>query len=153
MHPRKSKDWRYHKYWGRLHLDRSDLWVSGDKQTGAYLLKFSWFPIERHVLAKGRASPDDPSLKDYWTKRQAAKAKYLTFSKQKLAKRQKGRCPECGESLFNEEELHVHHLRALSKGAKTSTATWRWFTYSATSTSMRRRNGPCETANNSTTRN
>jgi len=118
MHPRKSKDWRYLKYWGHLHLDRNDLWVFGDKQTGAYLLKFGWFPIERHVLVKGTASPDDPCLVDYWTKRQAAKVKDLPFSKQKLAKRQKGRCAECGESLFNDEELQVHHLLARSKGGK-----------------------------------
>jgi RNA-directed DNA polymerase len=94
--------------------------VFGDKQSGGHLLKFSWFPIERHVLVKGRASPDDPRLKDYWRKRQAGKAKDLTFSKQKLAKRQQGRCPECGESLFNEEELQVHHLLARSLGGKSS---------------------------------
>jgi RNA-directed DNA polymerase len=118
MHPKKSKDWRHQRYWGRLHLERADPWVFGAKQTGAYLLKFSWFPIERHTLVKGTSSPDDPRLKDYWTKRQAAKAKDLTFSKQKLAKRQKGRCPECGESLFNDEELQVHHLLARSLGGK-----------------------------------
>ena len=122
MHPKKSKDWRHQKYWGRFQLDRLDPWVFGDKQTGGHLLKFSWFPIERHVLVKGRASPDDPSLKDYWTKRQAAKAKDLTFSKQKLAKRQHGRCPECGDSLFNEEELHVHHLLARSQGGTNSSS-------------------------------
>ena len=88
----------------------------GDKQTGGYLLKFSWFPIERHTLVKGTASPDDPKLKDYWKERQAAKARELTISKQKLAKRQMGRCPECGESLFNDEEVQVHHLLAQSKG-------------------------------------
>src|SRR6266550_3466295 len=120
MHPKKSTDWRHRKYWGRFHLERLDPWVFGDKQTGGHLLKFSWFPIERHVLVKGRASPDDPSLKDYWTKRQAAQAKDLTFSKQKLAKRQHGRCPECGDSLFNEEELQVHHLLARSQGGKNS---------------------------------
>ena len=120
MHPKKPKDWRHRKYWGRFHLDRLDPWVFGDKQTGGYLLKLSWFPIERHTLVKGRSSPDDPSLKDYWAKRQAAKAKDLTFSKQKLAKRQKGRCPECGESLFNDEELQIHHLLARSKGGKDS---------------------------------
>ena len=120
MHPKKSTDWRHHQYWGRFQLERLDPWVFGDKQTGGHLLKFSWFPIERHVLVKGRASPDDPSLKDYWTKRQAAKAKDLTFSKQKLAKRQHGRCPECGDSLFNEEELQVHHLLARSQGGQNS---------------------------------
>src|SRR6266567_1648300 len=120
MHPKKPKDWRHRKYWGRFQLDRLDPWVFGDKQTGGHLLKFSWFPIERHVLVKGKASPDDPRLKDYWMKRQAAKARDLTFSKQKLAKRQQGRCPECGESLFNEEELQVHHLLARSQGGKSS---------------------------------
>jgi len=116
MHPNKSINWRRRKYWGRLHLDRLDFWVFGDKQTGSHLLRFSWFPIERHPLVKGRASPDDPQLKDYWKKRQAAKGKNLTFSKQQLAKRQKGRCPECGESLFNDEEIQVHHLLARSRG-------------------------------------
>jgi RNA-directed DNA polymerase len=120
MHPKKSTDWRHRKYWGRFQLDRLDPWVFGDKQTGGHLLKFSWFPIERHVLVKGTASPDDPRLQDYWTKRQAAKTKDLTFSKQKLAKRQQGRCPECGETLFNEEELQVHHLLARSQGGKNS---------------------------------
>jgi RNA-directed DNA polymerase len=119
-HPKKSKDWRHRTYWGRFQLDRLDPWVFGNKQTGSHLLKFSWFPIERHVLVKGRASPDDPCLKDYWMKRQAAEAKDLTFSKQKLAKRQKGRCPECGESLFNDEELQVHHLLTRSQGGKSS---------------------------------
>jgi RNA-directed DNA polymerase len=118
MHPKKPKDWRHRKYWGRFQLERLDPWVFGDKQTGGHVLKFSWFPIERHVLVKGRASLDDPRLKDYWQKRQAAKAKDLTLSKQKLAKRQKGRCAECGETLFNDEELQVHHLLARSQGGK-----------------------------------
>ncbi len=120
MHPNKPKDWRHRKYWGRFHLERLDPWVFGNKQTGGYLLKFSWFPIERHTLVKGTSSPDDPRLKDYWTKRQAAKAKDLTLSKQKLAKRQQGRCGQCGESLFNDEELQVHHLLARSQGGKDS---------------------------------
>ncbi len=117
-HPKKAKDWRHRRYWGRLHLERNDPWVFGDKQTGAYLLKFSWFPIERHTLVKGTSSPDDPRLKSYWMERQAAKAKDLTLSKQKLAKRQHGRCPQCGESLFNDEELQVHHLHARADGGK-----------------------------------
>jgi RNA-directed DNA polymerase len=118
MHPNKSLKWRRHKYWGRLNLDRLDTWTFGDKQTGRYLLKFSWFPIERHVLVSGRASPDNPHLRDYWMKRQASKVKDLTSSRQKLAKRQKGRCLECFESLFNDEELHIHHLIARSLGGK-----------------------------------
>ena len=117
-HPNKSQKWRHQKYWGCFNLDRLDTWTFGDKQTGRYLLKFSWFPIERHVLVRGTASPDDPSLRDYWTQRQRGKARDLTSSKQKLAKRQKGRCGECGESLFNDEELQIHHRRARSLGGK-----------------------------------
>ena len=120
MHPNKSKDWRHQKYWGQFQLDRLDTWVFGDKQTGGHLLKFSWFPIERHVMVKGTASPDNPQLVDYWKKRQAAKARDLTFSKQKLAKKQKGRCPECFESLFNGEELQVHHMLARSLGGQST---------------------------------
>jgi RNA-directed DNA polymerase len=120
IHPKKSIKWQRQQYWGQFNQDRLDSWTFGDKQTGGYLLRFDWFPIERHTLVRGKASPDDPCLKDYWKKRQTAKAKDLTFSKQKLVKRQYGRCPECGETLFNDEELHVHHLLPLSQGGKNS---------------------------------
>ena len=117
-HPNKSKHWQRRKYWGRFNLDREDYSTFGDKQTGRYLLKFSWFPIERHVLVKGTSSPDDPKLSDYWAKRQAAKACDLTLSKQKLAERQNGRCLECFESFFNGEEIQVHHHRSHNLGRK-----------------------------------
>jgi RNA-directed DNA polymerase len=119
-HPNKSKSWQRRKYWGRFNLDRRDYSTFGDKQTGRYLLKFSWFPIERHVMVRGTSSPDDPGLSDYWKKRQAAKTRDLPSSKQKLAKRQKGRCLECFESLFNDEELQVHHRIPLSRGGNNS---------------------------------
>jgi RNA-directed DNA polymerase len=120
MHPKQSIKWQRQRYWGQFNLDRLDSWTFGDKRTGGYLLRFDWFPIERHTLVRGKASPDDPRLKAYWEERQAAKAKDLTFSKQKLAKRQRGRCPQCGESLFNEEELHIHHLHARAQGGTNS---------------------------------
>jgi RNA-directed DNA polymerase len=118
MHPNKSQEWRHQKYWGRLNLERLDNWTFGDKQTGRYLLKFGWFPIERHALVSGTASPDDPNRKEYWMKRQRDSARDLTNSRQKLAKRQKGRCLECGESLFNDEEVQIHYLWARSQGGK-----------------------------------
>ncbi|WP_347275968.1 HNH endonuclease signature motif containing protein [Leptolyngbya sp. FACHB-321] len=90
----------------------------GDKQTGAYLLKFGWFTIKRHVLVKGKSSPDDPALQDYWKKREEAKAKTLTPSSRKLAQQQKHRCPVCGESLYNGESIHRHHLKPKAQGGK-----------------------------------
>lgn len=64
-HPHKSWRWRRDRYGGRLNVQRDGRWVFGDKQTGSHLLKFRWFPIERHVLIRGAASPDDPTLRDY----------------------------------------------------------------------------------------
>src|SRR5262249_19851287 len=66
MHPNKPWKWRKNRYWGRLNPGREDRWVFGDKHTGAYLLKFGWFKIVRHPLVRGRSSPDDPGLRDYW---------------------------------------------------------------------------------------
>lgn len=116
MHPNKRDGWRKKRYWGRLNLNREDNWVFGDKRTGRYLLKFSWFEIERHTLIKGRSSPDDPNLKEYWAGRNKEKSKDHIPSYQKIAKRQEYVCPVCGESLFNDEELHLHHVVPLHQG-------------------------------------
>ncbi|WP_193199784.1 group II intron maturase-specific domain-containing protein [Nostoc sp. MG11] len=51
-HPTKNWNWCQKKYWGRLDLERQDNWVFGDKQTGKYLLKFSWFKINRHISSQ-----------------------------------------------------------------------------------------------------
>jgi len=109
-HSNKPWYWRKNRYFGRLNLEREDNWVFGDKRTGGYLMKFSWFPIERHALVDGYASPDDASLTDYWGKRNMAKAKDLKLNKQKLARRQRGLCLWCGDSLFNGEEVHTHRI-------------------------------------------
>lgn len=127
MHPKKPKYWRQERYFGKLNLDREDKWVFGDvvaaKQKGAknqitYLQKFNWFPIERHALIQGNASPDDASLKGYWEKRNLAKVKDLSPSLERIARKQKGRCLRCGDTLFNGEELHKHHKQWKSKGGK-----------------------------------
>lgn len=117
-HPNKPQHWRQSRYWGRLNLERCDRWVFGDKTTGMHLLKFSWFRISRHTLVKGKSSPDDPNLKSYWLKREKAKAKSLTPSKQKIAQKQGGLCPQCGDSLFNGEQLHIHHIQPKARGGK-----------------------------------
>jgi RNA-directed DNA polymerase len=51
-------------------------------------------------------------------KRREAQAKDLTLSKQKLAKRQKGRCLQCFESLFNGEDIQIHRRLSTSQGGK-----------------------------------
>ena len=118
MHPNKPKHWKKPKYWGRLNPSRPGKWVFGDKQKGIYLQQFSWFRIERHVLVKGRASPDDPNLREYWQKRNTAKAKDLTPNREKMARKQSGICPVCRGPLFNGEELQIHHKKPIKEGGK-----------------------------------
>ncbi|SDF79786.1 RNA-directed DNA polymerase [Mucilaginibacter pineti] len=118
MHNKKSWAWRRKKYFGRFSLERSDRWVFGSKKTGRYMLKFNWFKIERHTMVIDRSSPDDPSLKEYWKSREKVKMRDLTLGKQKIAKWQNYLCPVCKTSLFNDEELHLHHTQPKLKGGK-----------------------------------
>jgi|SRR5579872_6325163 len=115
-HPNKPWHWKKGRYWGKLNPASEDTWVFGDKETGRYLLKFGWFKIERHVLVKGKASPDDPQLREYWKGREKAKAKNISPRQRKLAQKQDYVCPQCGTSLFNGEELHVHHRKPRHQG-------------------------------------
>jgi RNA-directed DNA polymerase len=115
-HPHKPNAWRRDRYWGRLNPHRSDQWVFGNKAVGAYLLKFKWFKIERHVIVRGTASPDDPALRAYWAARSRAKASELTPSQRSIAARQRYVCPVCGQSLFTGEELQTHHLVPRAQG-------------------------------------
>jgi len=119
-HPNKSKKWKKNRYWGKLNAKRDDTWVFGDKHTGAHLPKYAWTRIERHTKVKGRASPDDPALKDYWAHRNKARATSLVPSQQRIARDQDHVCPVCGETLFNDEELQKDHVRPRHKGGKDS---------------------------------
>jgi RNA-directed DNA polymerase len=115
-HPHKTWRWMKPRYWGKLNSTRTDTWVFGDKPTGRYLLKFSWFNIERHTLVKGTASPDDPTLRAYWQERERAKAKNLKPKHREVARRQNYVCRLCGTSLFNEEEIQEHHIKPRKAG-------------------------------------
>lgn len=110
-HPKKPWHWLRRRYWGRLRRTSRSTWVFGDargKQTP--LLRFSWTPIVRHVIVKGRNSPDDPTLDVYWAIRNKRRHADLGRRQQALSKRQKGICPVCGESVHNGEYLHIHRL-------------------------------------------
>lgn len=115
-HPHKSWTWKKCQYWGSFHPHRKDHWVFGSPKSGHYVLKFAWFGIKRHVLVRGTASPDDPSLQAYWRQWARREAHYLSPSRQRIARQQGYLCPRCGESLCNGEELEVHHLRPRNQG-------------------------------------
>ncbi|WP_128382570.1 reverse transcriptase domain-containing protein [Streptomyces cavernae] len=104
-HPKKSKPWVVQRYFGKFNKARNDKWVFGDRESGAYLPRFAWTPIVRHVMVKGAASPDDPTLQDYWATRRRKKAPpAMDKVSIQLAFRQKGLCPLCGETLITGAE-------------------------------------------------
>jgi RNA-directed DNA polymerase len=108
-HPTKSGAWRAQRYRGRLHPQRANNGVFGDKRTGYYLLKFAWFLRRQHILVRGSASPDDPRLRGYWQRRLEAKATTLKAKQRRLARAQDFTCLVCSDDLCNGEALQVHH--------------------------------------------
>jgi RNA-directed DNA polymerase len=103
-HPHKGKRWITGRYFGAFNSARRDRWVFGDRESGAYLLKFAWMKITRHTLVKGWASPDDPALAGYWAARRRRGNPPLRRAELRLLKAQKARCAVCGSLL-----LHADH--------------------------------------------
>ena len=100
-HPHKPKRWIVSRYFGLFHPARHDRWVFGDRQSGAFLLKFSWAKIVRHTMVKGWASPDDPTLAEYWAWRRGRKQPPLDRGRWRALIAQNGRCPLCGGLLLH----------------------------------------------------
>jgi RNA-directed DNA polymerase len=108
-HPKKPWRWIKRRYWGRLRPSSASTWVFGDAlDSGAPLYRFAWTPIVRHVMVKGRNSPDDPNLDAYWEFRARRRHGELPERQRILAQRQSGLCLHCGASLHNDEALFVH---------------------------------------------
>jgi RNA-directed DNA polymerase len=101
-HPNKPKRWIVSRYFGAFNKSRRDRWVFGDRESGAYLAKFAWTKIVRHTLVKGRSSPDDPALVQYWVDRRR-KGPPLPMGRASLHLLfvQNGRCPACQGLLLH----------------------------------------------------
>lgn len=126
-HPQKNHQWIANKYFGNQEGPSKNVWRffgetgKGDK---LFLLTFSDFKIRRHVIVKNNMVPDDLSQDTvkYWNIRKANK-QYFAWggykSRLKMAKKQYHICPICRETLYNDEELHVHHIKPKKLGWKT----------------------------------
>jgi len=103
-HQNKSKSWVFARYFGKFNKSRQDRWVFGDRNSGAYMHRFSWTRILRHRIVKHGASPDDPALADYWAWRRRKAPLPINKTTQELTDAQDGRCQICGGLLFTVED-------------------------------------------------
>jgi RNA-directed DNA polymerase len=103
-HKNKPKHWIVGRYFGKFSKFRNDRWVFGDRDSGAYLVKFSWTAIQRHVPVKGAASPDDPALAEYWANRRNKVKPPLGKYSLRLFTKQDGCCPLCGNHLLTADQ-------------------------------------------------
>ncbi len=122
-HPNKNSKWVRKRYFKTI---KGNQWVFActindrrgqDKEMVLYSIAYT--PIERHIKVKGNASPDDPSLKEYWGKRHQKLGKTYFSRGTKLhaiAENQGWKCPKCGEPLLNGEEIETHHIVPVAEG-------------------------------------
>ena len=104
-HPNKPKNWVISRYFGQFNPSRTDRWVFGDRDSGAYMPRFVWTKIVRHQMVKGTSSPDDPTLAQYWADRRGRTTPSIlgrfTLS---LLRIQQGACPLCGQLLLDADQ-------------------------------------------------
>jgi len=106
-HRSKSKRWVVARYFGECGGYR---WVFRDTKTDVVLRKFSQTKVVRHVMVRGRSSPDDAALATYWDRRRKTLPSNLSVKHQCLARMQVWKCPICGDWLENEEPLRIHYI-------------------------------------------
>lgn len=79
--------------------------LAGRSSRTAYLVKFSWTDIVDTTSVKcGRASPDDPALTEYWTRRRQRLKSPLDGNTLRLLTKQAGRCPLRRDELLSPEQ-------------------------------------------------
>jgi RNA-directed DNA polymerase len=101
-HPNKPTRWVTRRYFGKFCKSRQDQWVFGDRDSGAYMLRFSWTKIVRHQMVRGTSSTDDPALAIYWAaRRRKGIPRSMDGASLELLESQHGCCPWCGDLLLD----------------------------------------------------
>lgn len=109
-HPHKPERWKARRYYGKRR--RGTRWQFMDPRRGPSCSSFSRTKIVRHSMAKGSASPDDPSLSGYWKNRRKKRNQpHMTITKVALAARQHGLCPLCRKDLIAGAEYEPDNVR------------------------------------------
>lgn len=108
-HPNKKEHWKTNRY-HQVQTNEGLVKRFGNAETGQYLFRLTDLRIDRHILIRHGASPDDADLRTYWKKRSKRKTELLPSAKHEaLAKLQDGLCAECMGSLYGDEKLEIHH--------------------------------------------
>lgn len=125
LHPKKGWKWIKERYFKPDKTGQSrNKWIWSEPDGETQLLLMEWTPIVRHVLIKHNYTPYNASLKDYFEKRNIKEFERVTIaSKQKMAKKQKYKCPFCGRSIADfKEDIEMHHIIPIKEGGKSTYA-------------------------------
>jgi RNA-directed DNA polymerase len=114
-HPHKSRTWVTGKYW---RVNEGKGWRFQPAGKPIRLYRHGDTKIVRHVKVQGTRSPYDGDWV-YWTSRLGRHPEVFP-SIAMLMKRQKGKCPRCGLSFKQGDELEVDHITPSSRGGKDS---------------------------------
>ncbi len=116
-HPNKNTKWIRKRYFQTIKGNKwtfaCKIYDRRGKEITITLYPIADTTIERHIKVKGNASPDDPTLKEYWDKRHQKHGKSYWEKNTKhylVAQAQNWKCPICGEPLLNGEEIEIHHI-------------------------------------------
>jgi RNA-directed DNA polymerase len=110
-HPHKSSTWVKARYF------RSDgSWTCWEGE--AELVKPDATLITRFTKVKGRSSPYDPALRQYWTERKKQQVGRETYAKQRLRLHQKQgyRCALCRIPFIAGESIETDHMIPTNQG-------------------------------------
>lgn len=122
-HPNKNTKWVRKRYFKTI---KGNKWIFATsisdrrgEEKDLILYPIAYTPIERHIKVKGEASPDDPTLREYWEIRQKKQGKSYwekNSRNYRVAESQNWKCPICNEPLFNGEEIETHHIVPVAQG-------------------------------------
>ncbi len=122
-HPNKNTKWVRKRYFKTI---KGNKWIFATsisdrrgKEKDLILYPIAYTPIKRHIKVKGEASPDDPTLREYWEIRQKKQGKShweKNSRNYRVAESQNWKCPICNEPLFNGEEIETHHIVPVAQG-------------------------------------
>lgn len=113
-HPKMSKVKLKEMYWHKVGNSNWRFGVNKDESTVMQLQLHSKISIQRHVKAKGKASPFDGNL-IYWATR-TGKSTLIPTNKARLIQEQKGRCGICKNLFLPDDFIERDHIIPLALG-------------------------------------